>query len=314
MSRREANKRILDGTHTPKPYVQTAYASIDCGQGDKPPDDAFDQAEDFWALFHALCFLQQRDLFAYGCSFHHTPDCIDEPVSKHWYATRAEVPSGTKIQIFPMYAKDSVVDLATLWASPEKLEKTGFARAWMWSLASMGDHELANSYIKQWISFEILFNRWTDVAENAPKEVRIQPRSVVRKKIQPAIRAALQPLVSQGELTSEQAQTLVRSVRDVIRPRAVEKAHAFLKAHALSGVPDSWVEESVRTRNAIMHGQVSGATHQELHWRTLSLRELVNRYIMLLAGYEAPDWEIEGHSDFYRRIDSAGVASRPSPP
>jgi hypothetical protein len=316
----EPAKRIREIRDTIEPYLYTAYAVLDWGEHDaSPPGTLQDAPADFWALYDALCFLQQRDLFACQWSWHHTSDCSDEPQFCAEHMAFGVAPYGQRLMVRADWP-GAVYDVATLWLDKQMAESTGFPRAWRWTLQSLGARPLDIAYMNQWTSFELLVNRWAEEDPHAPQDVRLcPPQTLVKRVVRPAVREALVPLVEARELTPEQAKAITNGIRPVVRAETIDKAIGFIRAYEIPDVSRRWVRECAEARNEIIHGRGYYEAPQTLYERTLALRDVVNHFTMSLAGYYAPGWTFGITGPFYQKRRSpfpapmAGPASQESP-
>ncbi len=299
---RQIIRRISSQRDKAKPFLYTADAIVALGASeDKPPNPRQAAWDRFWPVHNALSFLQQREFFVAWWHLHRDPDCGDHSINSGAHLCMATVPYETKIHVLGDYAK-IVADAAALWQNEAVHDKTWFARAWTFQLLSLGDHTVQTSYVKQWMAFETLFNRWCKKGEAVPedvKDVELGSHKFVETTIRPIIEGALNCLVLQGKLKQFQVKAVTNSFGAKVYGHAHQKAQAFLSSYNVTDVPSSWLQECAEIRNRIVHGDVSGEDSNVLHWRTMRLRGLVNRYIMHLMGYAPKRWDYASCSASY---------------
>jgi len=291
-------------------FRHTADAIVDLGEREVTPTnagkDAYELGKDAWAKFRpvhdALRFLEQHDFAVSRCTLHNTPECDDQPRAEEGLPLIWTVPTGSRIRLALAERQEDVLEAAAeKWADDEIAETTRFEYAVNWQFASMSRWEPAEAqYIKQWIAFEILYNRWCDEAPDAPKDTEIKPERV-RNCVRKAVQEGLQDLVANGTISKKQAKAVKGAVHSVTRIEAHRKAKAFLTHYGVRDVGNEWLRECISLRNDLMHGRTLTEAYgklkaqpsrsQDVHSRILRLRELVNRYVMSLIGYEPNSWD-----------------------
>ncbi len=310
MSCADSRKAVRNYQWTAEPFVHTADAIVNIGEHTDRPSNAYELAwSSLGPVIGAAEFLWQRDLRVSEWYVHGSDECGDEPAAKGYALAFCDVPYGPPVQVFGSEA-DALRAGAKLWADSDTAEQTAFRYAIALQHAGMGRFVLTQmEFLHQWMALEVLFNRWSDMPDSCVSDVVVAPE--VRKRLKTAVKEEADRLVAEGKLAGATAPRMSGFIRKRLTANAAEKAQAFLQHHAIGDVPKCWIRDCCELRNAIVHGrplsewyskhppEENDEPYQDLHWRTLRVRELVNRYVMSLMGYEPRRWSFEDMNALY---------------
>jgi hypothetical protein len=271
-----AERKISAAQYDVERFVHTADALIR-GEGSAP--GRILRAKELLSprighIVAALSFVYSRDICGRHAYLQSSPD--EDATADKCYDLGGLllVPKGRVLRVDGAW--DLLLRLATsAWLDDALNERTGFqfAAAFQqyWFIPGL---PLEHGFLHQWVALEAVVNRWCEANAEAPECVRDKPE---RKPAAMKLRAFLRWMGAFDDLQTWSEADL-----------------------------NTWCEETGHIRNSLMHHgpawrerypdlkrSLGNSPSEDLLARARQIRMLVDRFIMVLLGYEPREWPFE---------------------